>query len=528
MTFTRTRAVSLLAGVALIAAAAVGWHYWSKRNSAPEYLTSKVERGDIVASVSASGTLNPVKSVSVGSQVSGQIKELLVDYNSRVRQGDIVARINPQTYESRVQEAEANLQAARASVLSAQSELNRQRVTTLNLERDLKRKRELLEKNFISAAEFDTNQATYEAQAAVYASSQAQVANAQAQVKQREALLYSARTELEKTIIRAPVDGTVIKRSVEPGQTVAASLQAPELFIIAQDLTAMQVEVSVDEADVGRIHEGQEATFTVDAFPGQTFRGEVMQVRKASLVVQNVVTYVVVVSASNRDQSLLPGMTANVRIVTARRENALKVPNAALRFRPASADAAPAQRNAGMAGGNAGTSAGGANAMKERLVTELKLDEKQQARLDEILANARQQRAARGQDGEGAQGGAQGGQSGDGARRPGANDAQRDAMREQIRAMLTPEQQALYAAMNAGRRGSARGATTPGTIYVLRDGQPVGVEVRLGLSDGNATELVRGELKEGDAVITGVRTTGGDRSGNSGGSRSQPRGPRMF
>src|SRR5690606_2604543 len=159
MTFTRTRAVSLLAGVALIAAAAVGWHYWSKRNSAPEYLTSKVERGDIVASVSASGTLNPVKSVSVGSQVSGQIKELLVDYNSRVRQGDIVARINPQTYESRVQEAEANLQAARASVLSAQSELNRQRVTTLNLERDLKRKRELLEKNFISAAEFDTNQA---------------------------------------------------------------------------------------------------------------------------------------------------------------------------------------------------------------------------------------------------------------------------------------------------------------------------------------------------------------------------------
>ena len=526
MTFTRTRAISLLVGVALIAAVAVGWHYWSKRNNAPEYLTSTVERGDIVASVSASGTLNPVKSVSVGSQVSGQIKELLVDYNSRVRQGDIVARINPQTYESRVQEAEANLQAARASLLSSQAELNRQRVTTLNLERDLKRKRELRDKNFISAAEFDTNQSGYDAQAAVYASSHAQVANAQAQVKQREALLYSARTELEKTIIRAPVDGTVIKRSVEPGQTVAASLQAPELFIIAQDLTAMQVEVSVDEADVGRIHEGQEATFTVDAFPGQTFRGEVMQVRKASLVVQNVVTYVVVVSASNRDQSLLPGMTANVRIVTARRENALKVPNAALRFRPASADATPAQRSAGAgaAGGNAG--AGGANAMKERLVTELKLDEKQQARLDEILANARQQRAARGQEGAGAQGGPQGG--GDGARRPGANDAQREAMREQIRAMLTPEQQALYAAMNAGPRGSARGATTPGTLYVLRDGQPAGVEVRLGLSDGNATELVRGELKEGDAVITGVRTTGGDRGGNSAGSRNQPRGPRMF
>lgn len=521
MTFTRTRAISLLAGVALIAAAAVGWHYWNKRNSAPEYLTSTVERGDIVASVSASGTLNPVKSVSVGSQVSGQIKELLVDYNSRVRQGDIVARINPQTYESRVQEAEANLQAARASLLSAQAELNRQRVTTLNLERDLKRKRELLAKNFISAAEFDTNQAAYEAQAAVYASSQAQVANAQAQVKQREALLYSARTELEKTIIRAPVDGTVIKRSVEPGQTVAASLQAPELFIIAQDLTAMQVEVSVDEADVGRIHEGQEATFTVDAFPGQTFRGEVMQVRKASLVVQNVVTYVVVVSASNRDQSLLPGMTANVRIVTARRENALRVPNAALRFRPASIDAAPAQRKAGAAGSNGASGAGGAEAMKERLVTELKLDEKQQARLDDILANARQQRAARGQEGEGSQGG-------DGARRPGGNDAQREALREQIRAMLTPEQQALYAAMNAGRRGSARGATTPGTLYVLRDGQPAGVEVRLGLSDGNATELVRGELKEGDAVITGVRTTGGDRGGNSGSSRSQPRGPRMF
>jgi HlyD family secretion protein len=523
-TFTRKRVLSLLAAVALIAAAVVGWQYWTKRNSAPEYLTSQVERGDIVASVSASGTLNPVKSVSVGSQVSGQIRELLVDYNSRVRQGDIVARINPQTYESRVQEAEANLQAARASLLSAQSELNRQRVTTLNLERDLKRKRELLDKNFISAAEFDTNQSAYDAQKAVLTSAEAQVANSQAQVKQREALLYSARTELEKTIIRAPVDGTVIKRSVEPGQTVAASLQAPELFIIAQDLTAMQVEVSVDEADVGRIREGQEATFTVDAFPGQTFRGEVMQVRKASLVVQNVVTYVVVVSAANRDQSLLPGMTANVRIVTARRDNALRIPNSALRFRLPGETASAGTRQPG-----APTSAGsgpGPSAMKERLVSELKLDEKQQARLDEILENARQQRAARAAEGNGAQNGT--GESGAAAtaRRPGGNDAQRDAMRAQINAILTPEQQALYAAMNAGRQGSARGATTSGTLYVLREGKPAAVDVRLGLSDGNATELVRGEIKEGDAVITGVRTTSGDRAGS--GARSQPRGPRMF
>lgn len=523
MTFTRTRAITLLAGVALIAAAAVGWHYWSKRSNAPQYMTAPIERGEIVASVTASGTLNPVKSVSVGSQVSGQIKELLVDYNSRVRQGDIVARINPQTYESRVQEAEANLQASRASLLASQSELNRQRVTTANLERDLKRKRELLEKNFISAAEFDTNQSAYDAQAAVLGSAQAQVANAQAQVKQREALLYSARTELEKTIIRAPVDGTVIKRSVEPGQTVAASLQAPELFIIAQDLTAMQVEVSVDEADVGRIHEGQEATFTVDAFPGQTFRGEVIQVRKASTVVQNVVTYVVVVSAANRDQSLLPGMTANVRIVTARRENALKVPNSALRFRP------PADANASSKAPSAAQSSGpgaGMAAMKERLVTELKLDEKQQARLDEILAAARQQRAARAQDAEAGAAGPNGtGSQGEGRRPGGGNDPQRDALREQIRAILTPEQQALYAAMNAGRRGSARGATTPGTLYMLREGNPAAVEVRLGLSDGNGTELVRGDLKEGDAVITGIRSAG---SGGNAPRGSQTRGPRMF
>ncbi len=415
-----------------------------------------------------------------------------------------------------MQEAEAKLQAARASVLAAQAELNRQRGTTLNLERDLKRKRELLEKKFISAAEFDTNEAAYQAQAALLESSKAQVTNAQAQVRQREALLYSARTELDKTIIRAPVDGTVIKRSVEPGQTVAASLQAPELFIIAQDLTAMQVEVSMDEADVGRIAEGQEATFTVDAFPGQTFHGVVQQVRKASLVVQNVVTYVVVVSASNRDQALLPGMTANVRIVTARRDNVVKVPNAALRFRPAGATASnPGQRGPG--GATAGGGAGGG--MKERLVSELKLDEKQQSRLDDILASARQQRSAQGAG----QGGDQGAPAGAG--RSAAGGAQRDALREQINAILTPEQQARYAAMAPGRRGG-RGATTSGTVYVQRDGEPVAVEVRLGLSDGNSTEVVRGELKDGDSIIVGVRTTAKpERNGSSGG---QSRGPRMF
>jgi HlyD family secretion protein len=213
-------------------------------------------------------------------------------------------------------------------------------------QRDYARKKLLVEKKFISSADLDKAQTTFDAAAAALRVAQAQTLSGAAQVRQRQALLAQAQVDLGRTEIRSPVDGVVVKRSVDTGQTVAASLQAPELFIIAKNLSDMQVETSVDEADVGRIQPGQNVSFTVDAFPGQHFAGQVKQVRKAALIVSNVVSYTVVVSAANPDLLLLPGMTANVRIITAHKDNALKVPNAALRFNPpANSDAKGDKKN---------------------------------------------------------------------------------------------------------------------------------------------------------------------------------------
>ena len=295
---------------------------WSNRQpEAPAFRTAKVERGPITATVSSTGTLNPVTSVQVGTQVSGQIQQLFVDFNSPVKKGELIARIDPETFTYRLRQAEADLESSRSSVGRAQ-------VAQVIADRDLKRTKELVARNFVSPAELDRAQSTFDLAAA-------EVRTAQAVVQQRAAQVATARVDLSRTEIRAPVDGVVIKRSVDVGQTVAASLQAPELFVIAKDLRDMQVDTSIDEADVGRVKPGLRATFTVDAFPGRQFSGEVRSVRKAAQNVQNVVTYIAIISANNERGELLPGMTANVRIVTDTRDSVLKVPNAALRFRPA-------------------------------------------------------------------------------------------------------------------------------------------------------------------------------------------------
>ena len=290
-----------------------------------------------------------MKSVLVGSQVSGQIKELFVDFNSVVKKDQVIARIDPESFELRVRQAMADLEATRATVMTQmaavgaqRAEVSRSEVNLADVKRDYERKQMLVEKGFVSAADRDKSLAVYngaqeqlKTARAQLAVAEAQAKNAAAVVKQRESQLAQTKVELDRTIIRAPVDGVVIKRSVDAGQTVAASLQAPELFQIAQNLREMQVDASIDEADVGRVKVDQSATFTVDSFPGRTFSGKVTQVRKAALVVQNVVTYIVVISAANPDLQLLPGMTANVRITTDQRDKVLKLPNAALRFRPA-------------------------------------------------------------------------------------------------------------------------------------------------------------------------------------------------
>ncbi len=349
----------LLAFVLLIAFLGGGfaaYRYFFADAGAPTYKFAAIESGPIVASVAATGTLNPVVSVQVSSQISGQLREIHVDFNSTVKAGQLIAQIAPETYEHRVRQAEADLEAARATVAVQQAEIYRAKVNLADAERDHARKASLVARNFIAPAELDKARTTLEAAKAQLRVVEAQASNSAALVRQREAQLGQARVDLARTEIRAPIDGIVIKRSVEPGQTVAASLQAPELFVIARNLADMQVETAIDEADVGRLQVGQEASFTVDAFPGKRFRGEVKQVRKAAQVVSNVVSYTVVVSASNPERILLPGMTANVRIVTARKEKVLKVANAALRFRPPSPDekSAPAARQPG-----SGTGAGG-------------------------------------------------------------------------------------------------------------------------------------------------------------------------
>ena len=339
------------AGLALlvILVGAGAWYWFGiKKPDAPQYRTATIEKGRLVASVSATGTLAPVISVQVGSQVSGQLKEVLVDFNSQVSKNQLIARIDPESFEYRVRQAQADLDAARAQVATQQANIAAQRAALSQVEvnladarRDLERKEQLSDKKFLSPAEVDKSRAMVNSMVEQQKSAVAQVdvaranaGNAAAVVKQREAALSQARVDLERTAIRSPVSGIVIKRSVDKGQTVAASLQAPELFIIAENLADMRVDTAIDESEIGKIIIGQRATFTVDAFPGKTFEGEVRKVRKSAQVISNVVTYLVDVSAPNPEMQLLPGMTANVRIVTDTYEDVLKVPNAAIRFRP--------------------------------------------------------------------------------------------------------------------------------------------------------------------------------------------------
>jgi len=304
------------------------------RNSGdePKYRTEKVTRGDIVSAVTATGTVNPVTTVLVGTQVSGTIKHIYVDFNSPVKQGQIIAQIDPATFEAQVEQARANLLAARANV-------NKSEVTLADARRTLERNRGLLPQGFVSQADFDTSETNYE-------TAKAQLDAAKAQVAQSAAALSFAETNLRYTKILSPVDGTVVSRSIDVGQTVAASFQTPTLFTIAQDLKKMQIDTNITEADIGKVKADQDVEFTVDAYPEALFRGRVSQVRIAPITVQNVVTYDVVILVDNTDLRLKPGMTANVSIIVSTMKDVLRIPNAALRFRyaekaPAAGQPAP-------------------------------------------------------------------------------------------------------------------------------------------------------------------------------------------
>ena len=543
--------------VALMTAAA----WWLQRDSDPaqNYRTAKLERGMLTAAVSSSGTVNPVSQVSVGSQVSGQIKEMLADFNTEVKQGQLIARIDPESFEYKVRQASADLDSARAAVLNAQANIgavmatvSKARLDADNARRDLERKKDLLDKGFISQSDYENTRNTAgtlgeslkvtQAQSEV---ARAQVVAAQAVVKQREAALAQARVDLERTEIRSPVNGVVIKRSVDVGQTVAASLQAPELFIIARNLQDMQVEASIDEADISRVRPEQKVNFTIDAFPGRSFEGRVRQIRKAAVSSQNVVTYTVVVGFSNPGSMLLPGMTANVRIVTDTRENVLKVPNAALRVRiagvePAAGGSAPGGGTASAPGAVAraepgsgwlpsavaqtgaasapGARGGPLGELRARLVADLALTPAQIEKVDSILTEARPRFAELRNLPE--------------EERAKARERISADIRARVAEQLTPEQKQRYQQMAAESSGRQ---STRGRLYLLDDkNRPMAYAVRLGITDGVSTELLvppnapeATVLKEGATVITGVAAAGA--AGGSNASRTAPAGPRpMF
>lgn len=292
----------------------------ASKQPTPRYETVTVDRGRVVAKVTATGTLSALVTVQVGSQVSGRIQQLFVDFNSPVKKGQLIAKIDPQLFEATVGQARANYVAAQGNLAKAQAQ-------AVDAERQYRRAHALSERQLIAQAEVDTTQTNADV-------ARAQIEAAKGSVEQARAALHQAEVNLAYTNIVSPTNGVVISRNVDAGQTVAASLQAPVLFLIAEDLAKMQVDTSVAEADVGKLWAGMTATFTVDAYPSERFTGQVRQIRNAPQTVQNVVTYDAVIDVGNPDLKLRPGMTANVTFVYAEREDALRVPNAALRFRP--------------------------------------------------------------------------------------------------------------------------------------------------------------------------------------------------
>ncbi|GDY19039.1 RND transporter [Verrucomicrobiota bacterium] len=416
----------------MVALVGAGWWYW--RGAPPaevQYRVATVGRGALTQAVTATGQLNPVVNVQVGSQVSGIIEKIMVDFNSRVSSNQVIAQLDSATFRANANQAEGELANARAS----------HELATINA----RRAQDLFRVRLIAQADADK--------------AVADLHQAEAQVKIREAALEKAKVDLARATIYSPIDGVVISRNVDVGQTVAASFSTPTLFLIANDLAKMQIDAMVSEADVGGVELGQEVNFTVDAFPYRTFQGRVVQVRNAPTTVQNVVTYDCVIEVENKDLKLKPGMTANVSIVVAQRPDAVKIPNAAFRFRPAETADAKKSSDAGK-GTNQIAGAGGRTR----------------------------------EGGGGGTGGGGGGAGGAGGGRPPGVGGGRPA--------------------GAGRPGSQR------TIYVLpasasrnedgtMSGKPQPVQVKTGISDGAFTEVLDG-VKEGDTIVTGQTASGAD------------------
>jgi HlyD family secretion protein len=478
----------LFIAVALLASA----YFWYRSSHSVGadggFRTEAISRGELSVVISATGSLSAISTVDIGTQVSGTIQSVAVDFNSHVSKDQVIARIDPASVQARVDQATAVVANARAAQAQAQAALK-------NAEADYARKSDLLKRQLIARSDADLALAARD-------QARAQVSSAAAGIAQQQAALSSAQTDLRNSVIRSPVDGVVLNRTVNPGQTVAASLQTPVLFQIAEDLKKMQIILAVDEADIGQIHKDQAVRFNVDAFPDRNFKGTIKEVRLSASNTNNVITYPVVVEVDNGDLSLFPGMTANAEIEVDRRADVLRVANAALRYKPANAKAdttaRPAQARA----------PGGMMASElPRIAAELKLDATQQALLDDLLAKQKQRmadRRASGQYSGGRTGAAQGDREATGDAAPKPDDTHQRGLQRMIemyapfRAALNPEQQALW-----DQELAKLGSQKRGTVYLLVDGKPVATPVRLGLSDGSYTEVGGGNIKEGDLAILG-------------------------
>lgn len=486
----KARGLLFLVGALLIAAVAVWFFFLRGDGKAEPYRTEAVQRGEIVRSVSASGTLEALVTVEVGSQISGQVTQVLVDYNDHVRKGQVLAILAPQNQRSAVEQSQASIVAAQANVAQTQAQ-----VALAQAEYD--RQKFLFDRQIIAQAALDTASASLR-------TAQASVRQAQAQVAQQQAALRANQATLGRTTIVAPIDGVIIDRQIEPGQTVASGLNVAVLFTLAQDLSRVQALIQVDEADIGSVRPGQAVRFTVDAFPNDNFTGTVTRIRSLPAAEQSVVAYTVEVEAENPGQKLLPGMTANADIILEQRRNVLRVPNSALRFTPADVEAQQEARQArgqgGQRGGQQGRGQGGGQGggrgnMAERVTGELNLDAAQLAKVTPILERAQQEARAAMRS----QGGAAAGQGGGQRRR--SNPATAAAFNkafDEIKPLLRPDQQQTLESL----RGRFAGGGDRGTVWVLANGRPQQRSVRTGGTDGTYTEILSG-LREGDQVITG-------------------------
>ena len=539
----------IIAAVVLIAIISTAAVVYTRRNKAEiQVQTAPLSRGDIVDTVGATGTLQAVTTVQVGSQVSGNIEWLGADFNSIVRKNQVIARLDPSLFDAQLQQQRANLTQARANLTKANSDLDQRRVQLTDAQQKYDRALTLSKQQLLAQSDLDSAKVAVDSARAAVASQQATVVQAQAGVTQSEASVNQSQVNREHTVILAPIDGIVTQRNVDVGQTVAASMQAPTLFIIAADLAEMQVNANIDEADVGKIRPGQVVSFRVDAYPTDNFAGTVTQVRLQPVVVQNVTTYGAVITVPNRELKLKPGMTANVKIEIAKRTNALRIPNAALRFRPndemfAALNQTPPAEAQGFGGRGGRGGVGGRGGAPDAAATNTTPAGPQANRpTGEQSASARTQSgelrrdAAAGEQGRGGRGGRGGGFARGGAGGGGPEFQAR--MMERFKTMPPDEQQQFLsrmkerggdtsvfeAAMTGGGAAKPAPRAQQGAqaqtidalfaplpavesrgrawLFVNRELKPV--NLRLGISDGTYTEVISTELPETSEVVTGV------------------------